>query len=62
RIKGNKSFSELLRELLRERKGNAHVLKRIFGILSEDEYLEVKRRLKELEEEFEKWEQSLTRV
>jgi len=62
RIKGNKSFSEVLRELLKERKGNKEVLKRIFGILSEEEYQEVKKRLKELEGEFEKWEQSLTQM
>lgn len=34
RIKGNKSFSELFRELLKERKGNADALRHIAGILS----------------------------
>ncbi|ASJ01564.1 antitoxin VapB family protein [Thermococcus gorgonarius] len=38
RIKGDKSFSELLRELLREIKGNADALRHIAGILNEDEY------------------------
>ncbi|WP_083965022.1 antitoxin VapB family protein [Thermococcus sp. PK] len=60
RIKGKKSFSELLRELLREKKGNSEALKRICGILNEEEYRETKKRLKELEGEFEKWEQFLT--
>lgn len=62
RIKGKKSFSELLRELLREKKGNSEALKRICGILNEEEYRETKKRLKELEGEFEKWEQFLTQM
>ncbi|CAD5245355.1 antitoxin VapB family protein [Thermococcus camini] len=62
RIKGKKSFSELFRELLRERKGNVDALRNIRGILSEEEYRETKRRLREIEEEFEKWEQSLTQM
>ncbi|WP_297063314.1 antitoxin VapB family protein [Thermococcus sp.] len=59
RIKGKKSFSELFRELLRERKGNVDALRHLYGILSEEEYLEAKRKLKDIEEEFEKWGQSL---
>lgn len=55
RIKGKKSFSELFRELLRERKGNVDALRHLYGILSEEEYMEAKRKLKEIEEEFEKW-------
>ncbi|NJE02053.1 antitoxin VapB family protein [Thermococcus sp. JdF3] len=55
RIKGKKSFSELFRELLRERKGNVDALRHLRGILSEEEYRETKRKLKEIEEEFEKW-------
>ncbi len=62
RIKGKKSFSELFRELLRERKGNADALRHLYGILSEEEYEEAKRKLKEIEEEFEKWGQSLTQT
>jgi len=62
RIKGKKSFSELFRELLRERKGNVDALRHLRGILSEEEYRETKRKLKELEEEFEKWGQSLTQM
>ena len=62
RIKGKKSFSELFRELLRERKGNADTLRHIRGILSEEEYRETKRRLREIEEEFEKWGRSLTQT
>ncbi|WP_258083446.1 antitoxin VapB family protein [Thermococcus thermotolerans] len=62
RIKGKKSFSELFRELLRERKGNVDALRHLYGILSEEEYRETKRRLREIEEEFEKWGQSLTQT
>jgi predicted CopG family antitoxin len=62
RIKGDKSFSELFRELLRERKGNADALRHIAGILDEEEYKEVKKRIKELEEAFEEWGQSLIRT
>ncbi|WP_297513007.1 antitoxin VapB family protein [Thermococcus sp.] len=62
RIKGKKSFSELFRELLREKKGNVDALRHLKGILSEEEYRETKRKLKEIEEEFEKWGQSLTQT
>ncbi len=62
RIKGKKSFSELFRELLRERKGNVDALRHLRGILSEEEYRETKRKLKEIEEEFEKWGQYLTQT
>ncbi|WP_164490412.1 antitoxin VapB family protein [Pyrococcus abyssi] len=47
-MKGEKSFSELLRELLREKKGNSWALKHIFGILSDEEYQEAKKKLKDL--------------
>ncbi len=62
RIKGDKSFSELFRELLRERKGNADALLYIAGILNEKEYNEAKKRIKELEEAFDEWGQSLIRT
>ncbi|NJE49584.1 antitoxin VapB family protein [Thermococcus sp. 9N3] len=62
RIKGKKSFSELFRELLRERKGNVDALCHLKGILSEEEYRETKRKLKEIEEEFEKWGRFLTQT
>ena len=62
RIKGKKSFSELFRELLRERKGNVDALRHLRGILSEEEYRQTKRKLKEIEEELEKWGQSLTQM
>ena len=62
RIKGKKSFSELFRELLRERKGNIDALRRIAGILNEDEYEEAKKRIKEIEEAFDEWGQSLTQT
>lgn len=42
------------RDVLNEKRGNAEALKRIFGILTEDEYRETKKRFKELEGEFEK--------
>ncbi|AFL95214.1 hypothetical protein CL1_1011 [Thermococcus cleftensis] len=62
RIKGKKSFSELFRELLRERKGNADALRHLYGILSEEEYRETRKKLEEIEGEFERWERSLTRT
>lgn len=62
RIKGNKSFSELFRELLKERKGNADALRHIAGILSEEEYREAKKKIREIEEAFEEWGQSLIRT
>ncbi|WP_297506034.1 antitoxin VapB family protein [Thermococcus sp.] len=62
RIKGNRSFSEVLRELLREKRGNAHVINRIFGILSEEEYKEVKKKLREVEEGFDEWQRFLIRA
>ena len=62
RIKGDKSFSELFRELLREKKGNADALLHIAGILNEDEYEEAKKRIKELEEAFDEWGRSLIRT
>jgi len=43
-LKGNKSFSEVLKEMLSNEKGNPDILKKYFGILSEEE-------AKELEEE-----------
>ncbi|RLF88993.1 antitoxin, partial [Thermococci archaeon] len=49
-------------DLLRERKGNIDILKHICGIFSEEEYEETKKKLKEIEEEFEKWGQSLIRT
>ena len=55
RIKGDKSFSELLRELLRERKGNADALRHIFGILNEKESKRPKRYLKSLRKAFGEW-------
>ncbi|KUH33810.1 antitoxin [Thermococcus celericrescens] len=62
RIKGNKSFSELFREFLKERKGNADALRHIAGILSEEEYREAKKKIREIEEAFEEWGQSLIRT
>ncbi len=62
RIKGNKSFSEVIRELLRQRRGNVDLILKIAGMLSEEEYKEVKKRLKLVNEEFKKWQQSLTQT
>lgn len=62
KMKGNKSFSELLRELIRERKGNAEVLIKIFGSLSREEVDELEKRIKEIEKLFEKWGRFLIHV
>ncbi|WP_290596982.1 MULTISPECIES: antitoxin VapB family protein [unclassified Archaeoglobus] len=62
RIKGNRSFSEVIRELLKSRKGNTDALVKIFGVLSEEEYTEAKSKIDALKEDFEKWGQSLTQM
>ncbi|NJE07028.1 hypothetical protein E3E31_00470 [Thermococcus sp. M39] len=49
RMKGKKSFSELLRELIKKR-GNIDVLMIGFGTRSEEEIDELKHELKEAEE------------
>jgi predicted CopG family antitoxin len=61
RIKGKRSFSEVIRGLLKIREGNAKALIKIFGTLSEEEYMEVKDRLDSLKD-FEKWGLSLTQT
>ncbi|NJF25844.1 antitoxin [Thermococcus sp. Bubb.Bath] len=50
RIKGNKPFDELFRELLKEKRANAGALGHIAGILNEEEYREGKKRVNELNE------------
>jgi predicted CopG family antitoxin len=62
RIKGDRSFSEVIRELLKSRKGNTDALVKIFGVLSEEEYTEAKSKIDALKEDFEKWGQSLTQM
>ncbi|MDK2373063.1 MAG: antitoxin VapB family protein [Candidatus Korarchaeota archaeon] len=62
RIKGKRSFSEVIRDLLKERRGNSHVLLMLFSTMSKERYKEMKRAVEELEEEFERWGQSLTRT
>jgi predicted CopG family antitoxin len=62
RIKGDRSFSEVIRELLKSRKGNTDALMKIFGVLSEEEYTEAKSKIDALKEDFEKWGQSLTQM
>jgi len=37
KLKGNKSFSEILREMLNNKKENPGILKKCFGISSEEE-------------------------
>jgi predicted CopG family antitoxin len=59
RIKGNKSFSEVLRELLKTRKGNSDTLLKMFGVLSEDEYDEAKKKIEAIKGEFDKWQSSI---
>jgi predicted CopG family antitoxin len=59
KMKGSKSFSEVIRELLKKRKGNSDILIKMLGVLSEDEYKEAERRIKDIEGEFEKWQFSI---
>ena len=54
RIEGDRSFSEVIRELLKSRKGNKDALVKIFGVLSEEEYIEAKSKIDALKEDFEK--------
>jgi len=61
KIKGNRSFSEVLRELLKTKKGNSDMLLRMFGVLSEDEYNEAREKIEAIKGDFEKW-QSLIRT
>ncbi len=44
---------------MEEKEGNAWVLEKIMGILSEEEYLIALETLKTVEEEFEKWGQGI---
>ena len=59
KMKGNKSFSELLRELIREKRGNLDVIIKLAKVIDVDKLERVSR---EIEEEFEKWKESLTRA
>ncbi|MFA4662463.1 antitoxin VapB family protein [Pyrococcus kukulkanii] len=56
KMKGNKSFSELLRELIGKRKkGNLDILMIAFGTMTEEEAKEFERRVKEVEEWLNSW-------
>ena len=59
KIKGNRSFSEVIRELLKAKKGNSDVLVKMFGALSEKEAEVARRKIKEVEKEFERWQSSI---
>ncbi|ADC65711.1 Protein of unknown function DUF217 [Ferroglobus placidus DSM 10642] len=59
KIKGSRSFSEVIRELLKARRGNSEVLVKMFGVLSEEEADRAKRKIEEIEKEFEKWQSSI---
>ncbi|WP_457751022.1 antitoxin VapB family protein [Thermococcus sp.] len=59
KMKGNKSFSELLRELIgKKKKGNLDVLMIAFGTRTPEEVEKLKKELKEVE----KWMDSWTRA
>ncbi len=62
KIKGARSFSEILRELLKGKRGNRYVLVRLFGTMDKERHESLRRSLLEVEEEFEKWGRSLTRI
>lgn len=56
RMKGNKSFSELLRELIgKKKKGNLDVLMVAFGTMTEEEAKEFEKEMKEVEEWLNSW-------
>ncbi|NJE03887.1 antitoxin VapB family protein [Thermococcus sp. MV11] len=56
RMKGNKSFSELLREPIgKNKKGNLDVLMIAFGTRTPEELEELKRELEEVEEWMDSW-------
>ncbi|WP_048146550.1 antitoxin VapB family protein [Pyrococcus abyssi] len=56
KMKGNKSFSELLRELIgKKKKGNLDILMIAFGTMSEEEVKEFKKKIKEVEEWINSW-------
>jgi len=56
KMKGNKSFSELLRELIgKKKKGNLDVLMIAFGTMSEEEAKEFEKRVREVEEWLNSW-------
>ena len=56
KMKGKKSFSELLRELIgKKKKGNLDVLMIAFGTRSPEEVEELRKELKEVEEWMDSW-------
>ncbi len=56
KMKGKKSFSELLREFIgKKKKGNLDVLMIAFGAMSEEEAKEFEKEMKEVEEWFNSW-------
>jgi len=56
KMKGDKSFSELLRELIgKKKKGNLNVLMIAFGTMSEEEAKEFEKRVREVEEWLNSW-------
>jgi len=56
KMKGNKSFSDLLRELIgKKKRGNLDVLMIAFGTMTEEEAKEFERKVKEVEEWLNSW-------
>lgn len=56
KMKGNRSFSELLRELIgKKKKGNLDVLMIAFGTMTEEEAKEYEKRIKEVEGWLNSW-------
>lgn len=56
KMKGKRSFSELLRELIgKKKKGNLDVLMIAFGTRTPEEVEELKKELKEVEEWMDSW-------
>ncbi len=59
KIKGNRSFSEVIRDLLRKRRENSEALLRIFNVLSDDEAVEAKRKIEDVKRSFDRWRSSI---
>lgn len=56
KMKGKKSFSELLRELIgKKKKGNLDILMIAFGTRTPEEVEQLKKELKEVEEWMDSW-------
>jgi len=59
RMKGSRSFSELLREIIKEKEGNLDTILKLAKVIDADRLEKVS---EEIEKEFEKWKECLTQA